>query len=426
MKLFEQREQCVLCGSRDIVERVALEPMPIGTPNFNVDDAIAKEAFGRGVPLGIHQCNPCGHLQVVYFGNPELQYRDYVYTTTVSLGLAEHFRAYAAEVIATLHLPAGGLVVEFGSNDGTLLRAFKENGMRVQGVDPARAIAATATASGIPTEGDFFTSSLAKRLAGEIGNAALIVANNVVANVEPMGDLADGVAALLAADGVFVFETQYGADVIEHNLLDTVYHEHISYFLLTPLVGFFKAHGLQLFDVERIATKGGSFRAYVQKAGGAREITTRLRDLLGREQSEGMFAQPYYDRLTRELAEIRAELRELVDAARARGEGVAGYGVSVGTTTLLPQFGLTGDIDFLVDDAPGKVPEFIGPDYTIPVVTRPELLVRKPGIVIVFAWRYIDAIAKNNTAYLAAGGAFVVPLPRISIVRGPVASGKAG
>jgi hypothetical protein len=422
MKLYERREQCVLCGSAGLTEVVPLEPMPIGTPNFNVAANLSDEVFRSGVPLGIHQCADCGHLQVVYFGNPELQYRDYVYTTTVSLGLADHFRAYAADVIATLKLPPGGLVVEFGSNDGTLLRAFKENGMRVQGVDPARAIAATATAAGVPTIGDFFTSALAARMAADIGNAALIVANNVVANVEPMGDLADGVAALLAADGVFVFETQYGADVIEHNLLDTVYHEHISYFLLTPLVPFFAAHGLELFDVERIATKGGSFRAYVQKAGAQRTVTPRLRELLTREQSEGMFAQPFYDRLTRELAGIRAELRALVDAARARGEGVAGYGVSVGTTTLLAQFGLTRDIDVLIDDAPGKAPELIGPGYAIPVAGRAELLARKPGIVIVFAWRYIDAIAAKNAAYLAAGGTFVVPLPHVTLRRDPAAS----
>lgn len=419
MKLYERRPQCVLCGSAAMDEVVPLEPMPIATPNFHVSAGVSEAAFREGVPLGIHQCRACGHLQVIYFGNPELQYRDYVYTTSVSLGLPEHFRTYAAEIVANLQLPAGGLVVELGSNDGTLLRAFRETGKRVLGVDPARRIAEEATAAGIPTVPDFFTAGLARTLAAEHGRAALIVANNVVANVEPMGDLADGVAALLADDGVFVFETQYGADVIEHNLLDTVYHEHISYFLLTPLVAFFAARGLALFDVMRVPTKGGSFRAFVQRAGGTRATTRRLRELLDREAREGMFAQPFYDRLTRELAGIRTELRALVDAARARGEGVAGYGVSVGTTTLLPQFGLTRDIDFLVDDAPGKTPELIGPDYAIPVVGRDELLARRPGIVIVFAWRYADAIAAKNAAYLAAGGTFVVPLPHVVLRRDP-------
>jgi hypothetical protein len=414
MKLYERRAQCVLCGSPELDEVVPLEPMPIATPNFHVAASSSDAAFREGVPLGIHQCRACGHLQVIYFGNPELQYRDYVYTTSVSLGLPEHFRTYAGEIVASLHLPSGGLVVELGSNDGTLLRAFRERGMRVLGVDPARRIAEAATASGIPTVPDFFTAELARTLANEHGRAALIVANNVVANVEPMGDLADGVAALLADGGVFVFETQYGADVIEHNLLDTVYHEHISYFLLTPLVSFFAAHGLALFDVVRVPTKGGSFRAFVQRAGGARATTARLRELLDREAREGMFAQPFYDRLSRELAGIRAELRTLVDAARAQGRSVAGYGVSVGTTTLLAQFGLTRDIDFLIDDAPGKAPELIGPDYAIPVVGRDELLARRPAIVIVFAWRYVHAIAAKNAAYLAAGGTFVVPLPYVT------------
>ena len=419
MQLYDRREACVLCGSADMVEAVPLEPMPIATPNFRLPPGVSEAAFREGVPLGIHQCRSCGHLQVVYFGNPELQYREYVYTTSLSLGLAEHFRRYAAEMIATLQLPPGALVVELGSNDGTLLRAFRDAGMRIVGVDPARRIAQEATAAGIPTLPEFFSPDVARGIAAEHGHASLIVANNVVANVADMAGLADGVAALLAPDGVFVFETQYGADVIEGNLLDTVYHEHISYFLLSPVRRFAAAHGLALFDAMRIPTKGGSFRAFVQRAEGTRPLTGRLRDLLEREEREGMFSAPFYQRLSRALTEIRAELRVLVDGARAHGKGVAGYGVSVGTTTLLAQFGLTRDIDFLVDDDAGKPPRLVGPDYAIPVVGRAELLERMPEIVIVFAWRYADAIAAKNAAYLAAGGAFVVPLPDVSVRRDP-------
>jgi 2-polyprenyl-3-methyl-5-hydroxy-6-metoxy-1,4-benzoquinol methylase len=417
MKLYERRAQCVLCGSAELDEVVPLEPMPIATPNFHVAASSDDAAFREGVPLGIHQCRACGHLQVIYFGNPELQYRDYVYTTAISLGLPEHFRVYAAEIATTLGLPPAGLVVEIGSNDGTLLRAFRAAGMRVLGIDPARRIAETATASGVQTLPEFFSAALAERIAREHGRATLIVANNVIANVEGMADFADGIAALLDADGVFVFETQYGADVIEHNLLDTVYHEHISYFLLKPLATFFAAHGLELFDAVRVPTKGGSFRAFVQRAGGARPRAPGLRELIEREARQGMFAAAFYQRLSHELAGIRAELRALVDAARKRGEGVAGYGVSVGTTTLLAQFGLTRDIDFLVDDAPGKAAELVGPDYAIPVTGREALLARRPGIVIVFAWRYADPIAAKNQAYLAAGGAFVVPLPHVTVRR---------
>jgi SAM-dependent methyltransferase len=420
MKLYDQREQCILCGSADLYEAVALQPMPIATPNFTVPPGVSEEAFRTGVPLGIFQCRACGHLQVTYYGNPELQYRDYVYTTSTSLGLTEHFRAYAAETIALLGLPPNGLVVELGSNEGALLRAFRAAGMRVAGIDPARRIAEEATAAGIPTLPEFFTSELAAGIARDQGAADLIVGNNVVANIENMNDVAAGIAALLAPDGVFVIETQYGADVIEHNLLDTVYHEHISYFLLSPLVPFFAKHGLELFDVVRVNTKGGSFRAFVQRAEGKRPISARLTNELARERELGMFAPPFFARIQDDLAAIKAELHALADAAHAHGRSVAGYGVSVGTTTLLAQFGLQQKIDFLVDDAPGKEPFLRGPDYHIPVVGRDEMTRRDPEIVIVFAWRYIDPIAKNNPAYLAAGGTFVIPLPHVTLRRAEV------
>jgi hypothetical protein len=417
MKLYHERSECILCGSRDLANVVPLEPMPIATPNFNTSLVIDEAELQRGVPLSIFQCKACGHLQVIYFGNPEVQYRDYIYTTSISLGLSEHFRRYADETIRELALPAGGLVVEMGSNDGTLLRAFKEAGMRVVGIDPARQIAETATQAGITTLPEFFSKAIGERIAREFGPANLFVANNVLANIEPMGGVADGVAAVLADDGVFVFETQYGADVIERTLLDTIYHEHISYFLLKPLVRFFHVHGLELFDVVRVPTKGGSFRAFVQKASAKRPITQRLLDLLEREDREGMYAQPFYDRVGRELTRNRAELRVLVDEARALGRPVAGYGVSVGTSTLLAQFHLTGDIDFLVDDLPGIQSVLAGPGYVIPVVDREEMTRRNPAIVIVFAWRYTDAIVAKNGVYLSAGGAFAVPLPTVRVLR---------
>jgi SAM-dependent methyltransferase len=421
VKLYERRDRCILCGSDRMTDVVPLAPMPIATPNFSAASGASPEALRAGVPLGIHQCGACGHLQVGYVGNPEFQYRDYVYTTSESLGLPDHFRRYAAEIVERLALPPGSFVVEFGSNDGTLLRAFRERGMTVLGVDPARRIAEEATARGIPTLPDFFSEAVARSIVAERGPARLCVANNVLANVDAMPDVAEGIARLLADDGVFVFETQYGADVIERTLLDTVYHEHVSYFLLTPLAAFFAAHALELFDVERIDTKGGSFRAYVQRAGGTRPRSDDLRALLAREAAEGMFAQPFYDRLTERLAEIRTDLAGRIAAARAAGDIVAGYGVSVGTSTLIAQLDVADALAFLVDDAEVRAPLLAGPGYAIPVLRRDALTERMPAFVIVFAWRYVDAIVAKNQAYLAAGGSFVVPLPSVRVVRAGVA-----
>jgi len=422
MKLYERLPGCVLCAATELREVVPLEPMPIATPNYSVPPGVPADVFREAVPLGIHQCESCGHLQVMYVGNPELQYRDYVYTTSISLGLADHFRRYAAEIIADHTLPPDGLVVEVGSNDGTLLRAFAQTGMRVVGIDPARRIAAEATAAGINTLPEFFGAAVARRVREECGAASLIIANNVMANLANLNDVAEGVDILLAPDGVFVFETQYGADVIERTLLDTVYHEHISYFLLKPLTTFFEKFGLELFDVARVATKGGSFRAFVQRAGGSRKPSDALIASLEREVREGMYEDEFYRRVQRDVGAIRGELHELIGQARSTGRPVAGYGVSVGTTTLLAQFHVTNDIDFLVDDAPGKDPVLEGPGYSIPVVDRDEMLRRNPAIVIVFAWRYVDAIVEKNQPYLAAGGRFVVPLPKVRTIAGVAAS----
>ena len=229
--LYRELERCLLCGGSDLINVVPLQSIPIATPNFAMpsEPELARQALS-GVPLDIFQCAGCGHLQVGQIGNPDLQYRDYVYTTSLSLGLPEHFKTYAAQVIDRHQPPTGSLIVEVGSNDGTLLRAFKERGYRVLGVDPARAIAEAATKAGIETIGDFFSEATACDIERRFGKAQVIIANNMIANVPDLQDYMRGIRALLAPDGVFVFETQYGADVIEHNLLDTVYHEHFPIF----------------------------------------------------------------------------------------------------------------------------------------------------------------------------------------------------
>jgi SAM-dependent methyltransferase len=414
-ELYQPLTQCLLCRSERMRLAVPLEPIPIATPNFALGlDAQTLAAAHAGVPLDLYQCEDCGHVQVGQVGNPDLQYRDYVYTTSLSPGLAEHFRGYAEREIARLEPPAGSLVVEIGSNDGTLLRHFKERGMRVLGVDPARRIAAQATAAGIPTLAEFFSRDLARDIVREHGKARIVIANNVIANVHDLVDFAQAIAELLDDEGTFLFETQYGADVIDRTLLDTVYHEHLSYFFVRPTAAHFARHGLEVVSVERVSTKGGSIRVGVRRAGkGTAEASVVA--VVGDEEARGMFEQPYFEKLVRDVATIRSELGAIVRAERAAGRAVAGYGVAVGTTTLLAQFGLMDGVEFLVDDDPNKADALEGPGYRIPVVPA-ERLLENPGVTIVFAWRYVDAIARRNRAYLKAGGRLIVPLPSVHAV----------
>ena len=415
--LYYKRHNCRLCHSTDIRTAISLAPMPIATPNFSIPDTdTGSGAFREPVPLDLSLCRSCGLLQVLHVGNPELQYANYVYTTSLSLGLAQHFERYTVEVLAAIRAKPGALVIEIGSNDGTLLQYFKKAGMRVLGIDPAQAIARQATAAGVETIAAFFTADMAKKVRAERGAADLMIANNVIANIDDMNDMIAGVHHLLADQGVFVFETQYGADVVERNLLDTVYHEHLSYFNIKPLSIGFARHGLELFDVQRVTTKGGSIRVFVQHCGGQHAVLPVVREMIDAEEKAGHYGEALYRNWMSEIAEIRQQLGVMAAAEHARGRKVGGYGVSVGTTTLLPQFAMTDKVDMLFDDDSKKAAKLIGPDYAIPVQGTDAVYQHNPGMIVIFAWRYADPIIAKHAKYLEQGGKFVIPLPKVRIV----------
>jgi hypothetical protein len=320
-------------------------------------------------------------------------------------------------VVERIKPPAGSLVVELGSNDGTLLQLFNaDHGMAVLGVDPAREIARQASLSGIETIGDFFGPQIARQIRETKGLAKIVVANNVIANVDNIAQWVTGVRDVLAPDGVFVFETQYGLDVITKNLLDTVYHEHLSYFNVKPLDAFLGRLGMETIDIQRIWTKGGSIRVTAQLVGGARPRSAAVSAFAADEIAQGVYKAGFYRRLGDDIDAMRRDLKRIIAEQRKAGRAVAGYGVSVGTVTLLSQLQLTRDIAFLVDDDPKKDHILTGPGYSIPVLPPKAIYERNPGAVIVFAWRYIDPIMRKNREYLQSGGKLVVPLPKVSVV----------
>jgi SAM-dependent methyltransferase len=411
-KLYHVRTDCRLCLSSRLERVVPLAGMPIATPNFRVA-GVSKDdpAFREAVPLNLDLCKECGLLQVTVVGDAHTQFDNYVYTTSLSVGLTRHFKNYADEVTLAVKPEIGALVVELGSNDGTLLRFFQAKGFRVQGCDPAAAIAAQATAKGIPTLPEFFGTDAARQIRGEHGPATIVLANNVIANIDDLDDLVTGVRNLLADDGVFVFETQYGLDLVRHNLLDTVYHEHLSYFYVRPLTLYFSRLDMQVIDVLPVATKGGSIRVTVQKAGGTRNVAQAVGEFLALEQREGAYGDEIYVRLVKRIAAIRDGLHRAIDPVRASGRPVAGYGASVGTTTLLAQFDLGGRIDMLFDDDPKKQEFLHGPGYDLPIFGGKSVLEHNPAIIVMFAWRYVDPILSKHQVWLDRGGRVAMPLP---------------
>lgn len=407
-----RRDTCRLCGSRQIEISLRLTPTP------PADAYVPEKLLGEEqavYPLDLYLCHDCGFSQLSDVIHPESIYLDYIYETKSSLGLVEHFKNYAGSVVARINPPPGSRVVDIGSNDGTLLQCFKDLGYTVLGVDPAREIAHSATARGVETLPDFFTGELSRKIKTERGPAAIITANNIFANVDELDEITDAIRDLLSPDGVFVFESFYLADLLQNMVFDFTYHEHLSYFSVKPLVRFFRSHGMELIDAERIPTKGGSLRYTVQLAGGPRSIFDSIAQLIAHEDKLGLDQIATYTAYADKIAGIRDEVTHLLDKLRKEGKRIDGFGASATTTTLIYHFRLGQSLGCIYDDYPAKQHLF-SPGFHIPVLPPEEIANRKPDYILIIAWRYVRPIIEKNPGFAERGGRYIVPLPALQII----------
>ncbi len=407
-----KRDNCRLCGSRKLKLVMPLPSIPIGD---DYTPASLKTEPQKCYPLDLYLCEGCGLAQLGHVVNPELIYRHYLYETKISPGLIEHFQKYAEDVLGRIKLAKGDLVVELGSNDGTLLGFFQKAGLRVLGVDPARGIAQRATQAGIETWPEFFTLELAAKIKEEKGAAGIVIANNVFANIDDLDSLVQGIRSILSPDGVFIFETGYLIDSVRNLVFDNIYHEHISYFSVKPLETFFKKHGMELVRVDRVPTKGGSIRGTVQLKGGLRKVESSVGDLIHMEIAEGFYKPARYQLLSRTLEREKEKLQKLLKEWKVKGKKIAGYGASLSVTTFIYYFEVADFINFIVDDNPRKH-NTLSPGYQIPVLDSKVLYEKNPDYVIIMAWRFADLIVKKHSKFLAQGGHFVVPLPSVKVI----------
>ena len=405
-----RRADCRLCGSTALTQVLSLTPTPPANAFVASPDA-AQTCF----PLDVMMCGECAHVQLAHVVDPEVLFADYVYVSGTSPSFVRHFEAYAKSMIEFARLRPGDLVLDIGSNDGTLLRVFQRAGMKVLGVDPAREIARSATAAGIETFGRFFTPGLAAEIRQTRGTARAITANNVFAHVDDLAAVVEGVRTLLAPDGVFAFEVSYLADVFEHTLFDTIYHEHLDYHAVAPLVGFLSRHGLALVAVERVPTHGGSIRGLVRHAAAAASIEPSVRALVDGEKALGILEADGLRRFGARIDRVRDELTGRVRRLKGDGRTLAGYGAPAKVTTLMHHFRLGTDVvDFIVDDSPLKQGLYT-PGLHVPVLPAAAIEEKRPDYLVIFAWNFAEPIIAKQQAFARRGGKFIIPLPEVSV-----------
>ena len=403
------RDDCRLCKSKNLSRVLELPATPLANEFVTSSHrGIVQEKF----PLFLSQCNQCGHVQLPVVVDPERLFRNYVYVSGTSKAFVAHFESLATEVIARNSIPRGALVIEIGSNDGTALKAFKERGMKVLGVDPAMNIAAAASKAGIPTLPHFFTVPIAEEILKREGHAKLIIANNVFAHADDLEGILEGVITLLEpASGVFVFEVQYLGDMMEHGYFDMIYHEHLSYHAIAPLVPFLGRKGLQVLSCQYVSTHGGSIRVTCGLRKATLSETEQLQFMI---EAEGERLNHYgFRRMAETIENASTDLGNLL---RTTNQKVWGFGAPAKLTTLFYALNLNSNsFVAIIDDSPLKQRLF-SPGAHIPVVSFDDFQRRAKDteeVLVIFAWNFADQIKQR---FEGAAHKLFTPLPRLNMV----------
>ena len=407
--------RCRFCGDPLGLVFADLGSSPLANSYLSAEDLGRAERF---YPLEVRVCERCWLCQLPEAASPEEIFGDYAYFSSFSTTWVEHARRYVEAMIARFGFGSAHQVVEIASNDGYLLRHFRERGVPVLGVEPAANVAEAAREIGIPTEVRFFGRAAADDLASRGLEADLLLGNNVLAHVPDLNDFVAGLARLLKPVGVLTMEFPHLVRLVAENQFDTIYHEHFSYFSFVAVDRVFAAHGLELFDVEELPTHGGSLRIYARRKDGARTepISPRVAELLGRERASGVETRAYYERFAESVRETKRKLLEFLIAQKRAGKSVVGYGAPAKGNTLLNYCGVRQDfLDYTVDASPHKQGKFL-PGTRIPIHAPAKILETKPDYVLILPWNLRQEISTQMAAVRDWGGRFVVAVPSTEVL----------
>jgi SAM-dependent methyltransferase len=364
--------------------------------------------------LEVAFCPKCSLLQILETVGPGVLYgQNYPYYSSFSEHLLRHSAENARRLKEEAGLGAGSLVVEVASNDGYMLRNFKEWGIGVLGIDPAEGPVRAARELGIETLAELFTHELALALAGQGRQADVLIANNVLAHATDTKDFVRAVAAMLKPGGMASIEFPYVRDLIDHTEFDTIYHEHLCYFSLTAVVRLFRGAGLTVKGVERLAIHGGSLRVTVGHGEGSEDSVAAL---LEEEREVGLDQAGYYQSFAARVRQLTEDLRGLLNGLLGQGANIAAYGAAAKGAILLNYVGLDHrQIEFVADRNSHKQGKYMPGDH-IAIVSPEYLIDTHPDYVLILAWNFKEEIMKQLHSYADAGGKFIVPIPRPRIV----------
>ncbi len=365
-------------------------------------------------PLNLIYCKACGLLQLDYIPDPEIVFpKNYPYRTGLTNMLIRNFQKLADFTIPKYRLNPKDLAIDIGSNDGTLLKGFKEKGMRVLGVEPTDA-AKDANKNGIPTIQAFFDKKVVKSVITKYGKAKLITATNVFAHINNAPELAKNIYALLNKDGIFISESQYFLDTFEKTELDCVYHEHIRFYTLKPLIKLLADAGFTAVDAERISAAGGSIRVFAKK--GKYPQSKNIKELISKEEQAGLYDIKKLKNFSKKAVNAKRALVNLVLECAKKGN-VAGLGSPARANTLLGFTHIDKDmLEYLGEKSGSPKIGLLTPGTHIPVVDEKRIIKEQPEYLLILSWHIGEELMKIMRR-LGYKGKFIMPLPEPKIIK---------
>lgn len=403
---------CQVCASEDLELVLDLGHHP---PCDSLLAPAQLQQEEKTYPLRFLRCRSCGLAQIDYVVAPEvLFFPKYPYRSGITGTLAAYLRSIAPVVVRSMGLAKGSLVIDIGSNDGTLLEGFKAQGMRVLGVEGTD-IAKIATRNGIPTLQAFFGQEVARRIRRQHGAASVITATNVFAHVSNLGELVLAVGELLPEGGLFLTESHYLLDLVETVQYDSIYHEHLKYYSLKPLIHLMDAYDFTVVDAERIPNYGGSIRVFAKKGRG-HPTTKRLAQLVREEERAGLYEGTAFRRFAQQARRSKLELQELLVRLRKAGKRVVGVGCPGRASTLLNYCRIDPDlIPYIAEQSTSLKLGLHVPGVHIPVVDERIMFEEQPEYVLMLSWHYSEPI-RQKLRQRGLRSKFILPLPRVQVL----------
>jgi SAM-dependent methyltransferase len=409
---IQSQVRCIVCDQKTIEPFLDLGTTALANKFLSRDELSLVEPT---YPLKVGFCHTCGHVQLTDIVPPQKMFEDYLYVSSASDTLKAHLYHLSDIIVDRFRLRPEHLVIDIGCNDGTLLAGFQRHGLRVLGIDPAANLAELTRENGIDRYVGFFAAKSADEIVRKWGTASVITATNTFPHIPGLQDFISGLKTALAPDGVFVIEAHYLPDLLKQGAFDTIYHEHVSYWALGPMVYLFDKAGMEVVHAERVPIHHGQLRVFVQRKGeGA--IKSSVAELLETERSLKINELSTYREFAATTYKIKSDLHAKLQELRSEQKWLAGYGAPAKGNTLLSYLEIGPDIlAYIADRSPLKQGLYT-PGMHIPVVPADRLLADQPDYVLLLAWNFVDEIVKQQKQYLQRGGNFIIPVPEVKII----------